>query len=51
MVVKVYIEKIEMEILGEEFAKTGLDKEVWQYFTVIPDFKSVGVKNHQRSFD
>ena len=51
MVVKLYIEKIEMEILGEEFAKAGLDKKVWQYFTVVPDFKSVGVKNHQRSFD
>ena len=38
-------------ILREEFAKAGLDKKVWQYFTVVPDFKSVGVKNHQRSFD
>ena len=38
-------------ILREEFEKAGLDKKVWQYFTVVPDFKSVGVKNHQRSFD
>ena len=38
-------------ILREEFAKAGLDKKVWQYFTVVPDFKSVGMKNHQRSFD
>ncbi|TDW14605.1 GMP synthase (glutamine-hydrolysing) [Breznakia blatticola] len=38
-------------ILREEFAKYGLDKKVWQYFTVVPDFKSVGVKNHERSFD
>ena len=38
-------------ILREEFAKAGLDKKVWQYFTVVPDFKSVGVKNHERSFE
>lgn len=38
-------------ILREEFEKAGLDKKVWQYFTVVPDFKSVGVKNHERSFD
>ncbi|MGN0466179.1 MAG: glutamine-hydrolyzing GMP synthase [Lachnospiraceae bacterium] len=38
-------------ILREEFAKAGLDKKVWQYFTVVPDFKSVGVKNNARSFD
>ena len=28
-----------------------MDKKVWQYFTVVPDFKSVGVKNNARSFD
>lgn len=38
-------------ILRDEFAKAGLDKKVWQYFTVVPDFKSVGVKNNQRSYD
>ena len=38
-------------ILREEFAKAGLDKKVWQYFTVVPDFKSVGMRNHQRSFE
>ena len=38
-------------ILREEFAKAGLDKKVWQYFTVVPDFKSVGVKNHERCFE
>ena len=38
-------------ILREEFARVGLDKKVWQYFTVVPDFKSVGMKNHQRCFD
>ncbi len=38
-------------ILREEFAKAGLDKKVWQYFTVVPDFKSVGVRNNARSYD
>lgn len=38
-------------ILREEFAKAGLDKTVWQYFTVVPDFKSVGVKNNERCFE
>ena len=38
-------------ILREEFAKAGLDKKVWQYFTVVPDFKSVGVRTHARSYD
>ncbi len=35
-------------ILREEFAKNGLAGKVWQYFTAVPDFKSVGVKNGQR---
>lgn len=38
-------------ILREEFKNAGLDKKVWQYFTVIPDFKSVGVRNNARSYD
>ena len=38
-------------ILREEFEKAGLDKKVWQYFTVVPDLKSVGVKNNQRCFE
>ena len=37
-------------ILREEFAKNGLEGKVWQYFTVVPDFKSVGVKNGKRTF-
>ena len=36
-------------ILREEFAKAGLDKTVWQYFTAIPDFKAVGVRDNARS--
>ncbi|MBR3877598.1 MAG: glutamine-hydrolyzing GMP synthase [Bacteroidaceae bacterium] len=38
-------------ILREEFKIAGLDKKVWQYFTVVPDFKSVGVRNNARSYD
>ncbi len=38
-------------ILREEFARVGLDKKVWQYFTVVPDFKSVGMKNNARVFE
>ena len=38
-------------ILREEFQIAGLDQKVWQYFTVVPDFKSVGVKNNARSFE
>lgn len=38
-------------ILREEFQNAGLDKKVWQYFTVVPDFKSTGVKNNARSFE
>ena len=38
-------------ILREEFAKNGLEGKVWQYFTAVPDFKSVGVKEGKRSFE
>lgn len=38
-------------ILREEFEKEGLDQKVWQYFTAVPDFKSVGVRDGKRSFD
>ena len=37
-------------ILREEFAKNGLEGKVWQYFTAVPDFKSVGVKDGTRTF-
>lgn len=35
-------------ILREEFAKNGLQGKVWQYFTVVPDLKSVGIRNDKR---
>ena len=38
-------------ILREEFAKAGLEGKVWQYFTVVPDFKSTGIREGKRSFD
>ena len=37
-------------ILREEFAKNGLEGKVWQYFTAVPDFKSVGVLDGKRTF-
>ena len=37
-------------ILREEFTKAGLEGKVWQYFTAVPDFKSVGVKNGKRTY-
>ena len=36
-------------ILREEFAKHGLEGKVWQYFTAIPDLKSVGVRDNRRT--
>ena len=38
-------------ILRDEFARAGLQGKVWQYFTIIPDFKSVGVRDNARCFD
>ena len=37
-------------ILREEFEKAGLEGKVWQYFTAVPNFKSVGVKNGARTY-
>lgn len=37
-------------ILREEFAKNGLEGKVWQYFTAVPDFKGVGIKDGKRTF-
>lgn len=38
-------------ILREEFDNAGLAGKVWQYFTIVPDFKSTGVKDGQRLWD
>ena len=38
-------------ILREEFKKAGLEGKVWQYFTVVPDFKSTGIKDGKRTFE
>lgn len=38
-------------ILREEFAKNGLAGKVWQYFTVVPDFKSTGITDGKRTYD
>ena len=38
-------------ILREEFAKANFEGKVWQYFTVIPDFKSTGIKDGKRTFE
>ena len=38
-------------ILREEFEKNGLAGKVWQYFTVVPDFRSTGIKDGKRTFD
>ena len=38
-------------ILREEFALCGLDQKVWQYFTVVPPFKSTGIENNKRTFE
>ena len=37
-------------ILREEFVKAGLEGKVWQYFTAVPDFRSVGVKDGKRTY-
>ena len=38
-------------ILREEFAAAGLEGQVWQYFTAVPEFKSVGVRDNVRTYD
>lgn len=38
-------------ILREEFANAGLEGKVWQYFTIVPDFKSTGIKDNKRTYE
>ena len=37
-------------ILREEFAENGLQGKVWQYFTIVPDFKSTGISDGKRTY-
>lgn len=37
-------------ILREEFEKAGLAGKVWQYFTIVPDFKSTGIRDNARTY-
>ena len=37
-------------IFREEIRKAGLDGEIWQYFAVLPDIKSVGIRDEQRTY-
>jgi GMP synthase (glutamine-hydrolysing) len=38
-------------ILRDEISKAGLDRDIWQYFTVLPDIRSVGVMGDARTYD
>ncbi len=38
-------------ILREEFAKNGLAGKIWQYFTIVPDFKSTGITDGKRTYE
>ena len=38
-------------ILREEFARAGLEGKVWQYFTIVPDFRSTGITDGLRTYD
>lgn len=48
---KLHIVRESDAILREEIAKNGLERDVWQYFTVLPGFKSVGVMGDQRTYE
>ncbi|MDY4784107.1 glutamine-hydrolyzing GMP synthase, partial [Pygmaiobacter massiliensis] len=47
---KLFIIRESDAILREEIAKAGLDKEIWQYFTVLPGITSVGVMGDGRTY-
>lgn len=48
---KLHIVRESDAILREEIVNAGLDREIWQYFTVLPGFKSVGVMGDYRTYD
>ncbi|MBO1912832.1 GMP synthase (glutamine-hydrolyzing), partial [Microvirga sp. 3-52] len=35
----------------DEVKKAGLERDIWQYFTVLPNIQSVGITNEQRTYD
>jgi len=47
---KLHIVRESDAILREEIAKAGLDREIWQYFTALPNMKSVGVMGDERTY-
>ena len=38
-------------ILREEIDKAGLTREIWQFFTVVPDMRATGVREGKRAYD
>lgn len=38
-------------VSSEEIAKNGLDEKIWQYFTIVLEFRSTGIKDGKRSFE
>lgn len=48
---KLHIVRESDAILREEIAKAGLDREIWQYFTVLTNIQSVGVMGDERTYD
>jgi len=48
---KLHIVQKSDTILHEEIKKAGLDREIWQYFTVLTNIQSVGVMGDQRTYD
>ena len=38
-------------VLRDEIKKAGLERDIWQYFTVLPGFRTVGVTDDKRTFD
>lgn len=47
---KLHIVRESDAILREEIANAGLDREIWQYFTALPNMKSVGVMGDERTY-
>src|SRR5699024_1897410 len=48
---KLHIVRETDDILREEIAEAGLDRDIWQYFTALPGMRSVGVRDGERSYD